>query len=195
MKKGLLLVGLLICAAIAFGQFSPKEQIIYNRYTSPEWMQIIKENKGDKALYRQNMLDYAKKNRPMAKMPNNGYGKEDSVVFFQNSQLWLAYNPYFPPFISYSVETTKENPETDLDVYLTSLEVWKTNNKEKWNSIAEAIKSESNNNCPELVLTKDKQESYNQYKEQLLEWRAQNPWYGEVLMKAHLEQVKRQLGL
>jgi len=195
MRKVLLLVGLIAYTCIAFSQFSPKEQIAYSRYTSPDWMQVIKDGKGNASLFNQKMLNYAKENRPLAKMPNNGYSKEDSVVFFQNSQLWLAYNPYFPPFVAYSKETTKENPEADLSNYLKSIEVWKANNKEKWSTIEQAVKTETGGDYPTLEIKKDKQQSYNQYEEKLLQWQKQNPWYAEVLMKAHLEQVKRQLGL
>jgi len=195
MKKTIFFAWLFLYGYIGFGQFSPKEQTIYNHFTNSEWQQVVKDGKGNTALFAQNMLNFAKENRPMAKMPNNGYSKEDSVAFFQSSQLWLAYNPYFPPFVAYSIETTKENPEADLTNYLKSLEVWKANNKERWNTIEQALKTESDGDYPTFEIKKDKQQSYNQYEEKLLQWQKQNPWYAEVLMKAHLEQVKRQLGL
>lgn len=195
MRKQLLLVGLIVCASISFGQFSPKEQVVFNRFTAPEWQQIIKETQNNKQLFVNQALQFTKSNRPMIKMPNNGNSKVDSILFFQSSQLWLAYNPYLPPFVSYSRETNKENPEADLDLYLKSLEVWKANNKEKWSSIIEALKAETSGSYPQLVITKDKQQNFNQYEEKLTQWHKQNPWYAEVLMKAHLEQIKLQLGL
>lgn len=195
MKKTIFFAWLFLYGYIGFGQFSPKEQTVYNHFTNSEWQQVVKEGKGNTALFAQKMLNFAKENRPMAKMPNNGYCKEDSIAFFQSSQLWLAYNPYFPPFVAYSKETTKENPEADLTNYLKSLEVWKANNKEKWNTIELALKTELGGDYPTLEIKKNKQQSYNQYEEKLLQWQKQNPWYAEVLMKAHLEQIKRQLGL
>jgi len=195
MKKTISFAWLFLYGYIGFGQFSPKEQTIYNHFTNSEWQQVVKDGKGNTTLFAQNMLNFAKENRPMAKMPNNGYSKEDSVAFFQSSQLWLAYNPYFPPFVAYSKETTKENPEADLTNYLKSLEIWKANNKEKWSTIEHAVKTETGGDYPTFEIKKDKQQSYNQYEEKLLQWQKQNPWYAEVLMKAHLAQIKRQLGL
>lgn len=195
MKKTIFFAWLFLYGYIGFGQFSPKEQTVYNHFTNSEWQQVVKEGKGNTALFAQKMLNFAKENRPMAKMPNNGYSKEDSIAFFQSSQLWLAYNPYLPPFVAYSKETTKENPEADLTNYLKSVEVWKANNKEKWSTIEQALKTESGGDYPTLEIKKNKQQSYNQYEEKLLQWQKQNPWYAEVLMKAHLEQIKRQLGL
>lgn len=180
---------------VGYGQFSPKEQVVYTRYTNTSWQQIIKDSKEKTTSYSQQMLQYAKENRPLDKMTNNGYSKDDSVAFFQSSQLWLAYNPYLPPFVEYSRETTKTNPEADLELYLKSLEVWKANNTERWTTIEEAFKIEKNDSYPKLELTKDKQQSFSQYEEKLLQWQKQNPWYAEVLMKAHLEQIKSQLGL
>ncbi len=180
---------------VGYGQYSPKEQMVYLRYTNPNWQQVVKYSKGERSQFKQDALRYAKENRPLAKMPNNGQSREDSLIFFQNSQLWLAYNPYLPPFVSYSQEATKENPEADLNIYLKSMEIWKANNKEKWQTIEQAIKLEKNDDYPILELKKDKQQSFLQYEEKLLQWQKQNPWYAEVLMKAHLEQIKSQLGL
>lgn len=188
-------MGLIAYAGIAFSQFSPKEQVVYTRFTDQSWQQIIKDTKETATTFSLQMLQYAKENRPLEKMPNNGYSKEDSVIFFQSSQLWLAYNPYLPPFIEYSRETTKTNPEEDFDLYLKSLEVWKTNNIERWKTIEEAVKAEKNDLYPILEITKDKQQNFLQYEEKLLQWHKQNPWYAEVLMKAHLEQIKSQFGL
>lgn len=195
MKKGLLLSLIMVCMSIVYSQFSPKEQVVFSRFTSPNWREIIKESKGNVALFSQKMLQYAKENQPLEKMANNGYSKEDSLNYFQNSQLWISYNPYLPPFVPYSYKTTREDPEGDLTLYLTSLNLWKAYNKEKWEATEQALKTEKNGDYPELKISKNKFQSYKQYEEQLIQWQKQNPWYAKVLMKAHLEQVKRQLGL
>jgi hypothetical protein len=195
MRKQLLLVGLIVCASISFGQFSPKEQVVFNRFTAPEWQQIIKESRGNTQQFDRQMLEYAKNNTPLIKLPNNGGSKKDSVEYFQTSQLWVAYNPYLPPFVAYSHKTKCENPEEDLTLYLTGLNLWKEYYKEKWSEINQAINAETNSDYPKLKITDNKQQSYKQYEEQLMQWQKQNPWYAKVLMKAHLEQIKSQLGL
>ncbi len=195
MKKGLLLSLIMVCMGIVYSQFSPKEQVVFNRFTSPNWQEIVKDSKANVALFSQKMLQYAKENQPLEKMANNGYSKEDSLNYFQNSQLWISYNPYLPPFIPYSYKTTREDPEEDLALYLTSLNLWKAYNKEKWETISQALKVEKNGDYPELKISNNKFQCYKQYEEQLIQWQQKNPWYAKVLMKAHLERVKSQLGL
>jgi hypothetical protein len=195
MKKGLLLSLVIACACVGYGQFSPKEQVVYTRFTSPSWLEVLKNTEGKTASFTQKMLQYAKDNPPLTVMANHGYTKEDSLNYFQNSQLWISYNPYLPPFVPYSYKTTREDPEEDLALYLTSLNLWKGYNKEKWGAIEQALKAEKNGDYPELKISNNKLQSYKRYEEQLMQWQKQNPWYAKVLMKAHLEQVKRQLGL
>ena len=195
MKKGLLLSLIMVCMGIVYSQFSPREQVVFSRFTSPNWQEIVKDSKGNIALFSQKMLQYAKENQPLEKMTNNGYSKEDSLNYFQNSQLWISYNPYLPPFIPYSYKTTREDPEEDLALYLTSLNLWKAYNKEKWETISQVLKAEKNGDYPELKIGNNKFQSYKQYEEQLIQWQQKNPWYAKVLMKTHLEQIKRQLGL
>lgn len=194
MKKGLLLL-LTISAYFGYSQFSPKEQVVFNRFTSPSWLEIVKDTKGNTASFTQKMLQYAKDNPPLTVMANHGYTKEDSLNYFQNSQLWISYNPYLPPFVPYSYKTTREDPEEDLALYLTSLNLWKAYNKEKWETVENALKTEKNGDYPVLKNGNNKFQCYMQYQELLMQWQQQNPWYAKVLMKTHLEQVKRQLGL